>query len=94
MEIFNKKIMQELQGNNSDVYGKKRQCGNCLAKFFDLNRVDFDCPSCGTKFDPDFFNKMKKIKKTSASKDSTKEKIKAAVFEEEEEDFFLSDINK
>jgi uncharacterized protein (TIGR02300 family) len=30
--------------------GMKRQCQNCGAKFFDLNRDPILCPKCGTTF--------------------------------------------
>jgi uncharacterized protein (TIGR02300 family) len=30
--------------------GTKRQCQNCGAKFFDLNRDPIICPKCGTVF--------------------------------------------
>ena len=30
--------------------GVKRQCQNCGAKFFDLNREPIVCPKCGTVF--------------------------------------------
>jgi uncharacterized protein (TIGR02300 family) len=32
--------------------GSKRQCHNCGAKFFDLNRDPILCPKCGTTFQP------------------------------------------
>jgi uncharacterized protein (TIGR02300 family) len=30
--------------------GTKRQCQNCAAKFFDLNKDPIICPKCGTVF--------------------------------------------
>ena len=30
--------------------GTKRQCHNCAAKFFDLNKDPIICPKCGTAF--------------------------------------------
>jgi uncharacterized protein (TIGR02300 family) len=30
--------------------GTKRQCQNCAAKFFDLNKDPIVCPKCGTVF--------------------------------------------
>ena len=32
--------------------GIKRQCQNCGAKFFDLNRAPIVCPKCSTTFQP------------------------------------------
>jgi uncharacterized protein (TIGR02300 family) len=32
--------------------GSKRQCQNCGAKFFDLNRDLIRCPKCGATFQP------------------------------------------
>jgi uncharacterized protein (TIGR02300 family) len=32
--------------------GSKRQCQNCGAKFFDLNRDPIFCPKCGATFQP------------------------------------------
>lgn len=32
--------------------GSKRQCQNCGAKFFDLNRDPILCPKCGATFQP------------------------------------------
>ena len=36
-----------------DARGAKRRCQNeeCLASFYDLNREEFSCPNCDTKFD-------------------------------------------
>ena len=31
--------------------GEKRVCGNCSAKFYDLNRDPIVCPKCGTVFE-------------------------------------------
>ncbi len=30
--------------------GNKRQCQNCAARFFDLNKNPITCPKCGTVF--------------------------------------------
>ena len=35
--------------------GSKRQCQNCGAKFFDLNRDPILCPKCGATFQPPAF---------------------------------------
>ncbi len=32
--------------------GTKRLCGNCGAKFYDLNKDPILCPKCGTVFEP------------------------------------------
>jgi uncharacterized protein (TIGR02300 family) len=32
--------------------GSKRQCQNCGAKFFDLNKDPILCPKCGSTFQP------------------------------------------
>lgn len=32
--------------------GTKRLCGECEAKFYDLNRDPIACPMCGTVFEP------------------------------------------
>jgi uncharacterized protein (TIGR02300 family) len=34
-------------------WGSKRQCHNCGARFYDLNRAEVICPKCGTVYDPD-----------------------------------------
>ena len=31
--------------------GEKRVCGNCGAKFYDLNKDPITCPKCGTVFE-------------------------------------------
>jgi len=31
--------------------GTKRLCGNCGAKFYDLNKSPINCPKCGTVFE-------------------------------------------
>ncbi len=38
--------------------GAKRQCQNCGAKFFDLNRNPAVCPKCGTLFQAPASNRM------------------------------------
>ena len=32
--------------------GEKRVCGECSAKFYDLNKDPIICPKCGTEYDP------------------------------------------
>ncbi len=36
-------------------WGIKRICLSCNLKYYDLNKSPIICPSCGTKFDPDFY---------------------------------------
>lgn len=32
-------------------FGTKRQCHSCGSKFYDFNKVEVDCPRCGTRLD-------------------------------------------
>ncbi len=41
---------KETQAVAKPELGSKRQCQNCGAKFFDLNRDPIVCPKCGTIF--------------------------------------------
>ena len=47
-------------------WGIKRICSSCSTKYYDLNKSDIVCPSCGAKFDPNFYFKTRKAKSTSS----------------------------
>ena len=55
-------------------WGIKRICSSCSTKYYDLNKSNIVCPSCGAKFDPNYYLKTRKAKstssKTSAENDS------------------------
>ena len=55
-------------------WGMKRICSSCSTKYYDLNKSNIVCPSCGAKFDPNYYLKTRKTKstssKTSAQNDS------------------------
>ena len=55
-------------------WGIKRVCSSCNTKYYDLNKSNIVCPSCGAKFDPNYYLKTRKTKstslKTSAQNDS------------------------
>ena len=51
-------------------WGIKRVCSSCNTKYYDLNKSNIVCPSCGAKFDPNYYLKTRKTKSTS-SKTST-----------------------
>ena len=43
-------------------WGKKRICPACNTKYYDFNKSPIICPSCGTEFDPDTYQKSRKGK--------------------------------
>ena len=47
-------------------WGSKRQCHNCGARFYDLNRAEVVCPKCGTVYDPDAVLKSRRSRPTPA----------------------------
>ena len=52
-------------------WGVKRICQSCATKYYDLGRDPIECPSCGTKFDPDALLRSRKIRAAAkASKNS------------------------
>ena len=51
-------------------WGIKRICSSCNTKYYDLNKSDIVCPSCGAKFDPNYYLKTRKARSAS-SKTST-----------------------
>ena len=47
-------------------WGIKRICSSCGTKYYDLNKSNIVCPSCGAKFDPNYYLKTRKTKSTSS----------------------------
>ena len=47
-------------------WGIKRVCSSCNTKYYDLNKSNIVCPSCGAKFDPNYYIKTRKAKSTSS----------------------------
>ena len=47
-------------------WGIKRICSSCNTKYYDLNKSDIVCPSCGAKFDPNYYLKTRKAKSSSS----------------------------
>jgi uncharacterized protein (TIGR02300 family) len=47
-------------------WGSKRQCHNCGARFYDLNRAEVICPKCGTVYDPDAVLKSRRSRPAAA----------------------------
>ncbi len=47
-------------------WGIKRVCTSCNTKYYDLNQTNIVCPSCGAKFDPNYYLKTRKTKSTSS----------------------------
>ena len=47
-------------------WGIKRVCSSCNTKYYDLNKSNIVCPSCGAKFDPNYYLKTRKTKSTSS----------------------------
>ncbi len=47
-------------------WGIKRICSSCGTKYYDLNKSDIVCPSCGAKFDPSYYLKTRKAKSNSS----------------------------
>ena len=47
-------------------WGVKRICSSCGTKYYDLNKSNIVCPSCGAKFDPNYHIKTRKAKSTSS----------------------------
>ena len=47
-------------------WGVKRICSSCGTKYYDLNKSNIVCPSCGAKFDPNYYLKTRKTKSTSS----------------------------
>ena len=46
-------------------WGKKRICLACNTKYYDFNKSQIICPSCGSEFDPDIYLKSRKGKNLS-----------------------------
>ena len=40
--------------------GRKRRCGSCGIKFYDLTKTPAVCPACGTEFDPEVLLKSRR----------------------------------
>ena len=47
-------------------WGVKRICSSCGTKYYDLKKTNIVCPSCGAKFDPNYYIKTRKAKSTSS----------------------------
>jgi uncharacterized protein (TIGR02300 family) len=53
-------------------WGSKRQCHNCGARFYDLNREEVICPKCGTVYDPDAVLKSRRSKPAPVAEEKPK----------------------
>ena len=53
--------------------GAKRQCQNCGAKFFDLNKDPIVCPKCGTVFQ----GVVARAERATAKEDETEDEVAA-----------------
>ena len=51
-------------------WGIKRTCHICGKKYYDLNKSQIICPSCGAEFDPDYYLKTKKGRSVSSKNSS------------------------
>lgn len=56
--------------------GIKRTCLSCSAKFYDLNKEDILCPSCGAEFDPESAMKLKRGRTAPANDDKPAKETK------------------
>jgi uncharacterized protein (TIGR02300 family) len=66
--------------------GVKRVCGNCGAKFYDLNRDPILCPKCGTVFDVQAALKPRRIKAIPEDKPAKVKKPVVRVVDPDEAD--------
>ena len=80
---------------DKELWGIKRICLGCGARFYDLNKSPIICPSCGEEFDPEY---LQKRKNRGAVKDSAEEIVDVdlidnadEVVEDAEEDVSLND---
>jgi len=58
--------------------GSKRQCLNCGAKFFDLNRDPILCPKCGTVFQVSLPTRPSRAAAAAASTDDDEPALEGA----------------
>ena len=63
--------------------GTKRQCPNCAARFYDLNKKPAECPKCETVFEPEVILKPRKPRAAEKAKEVARP---AAVAEAETDD--------
>lgn len=64
--------------------GTKRQCPNCAARFYDLNKRPNECPKCEHVFEPEVILKPRKPRVTDKPKEPVRAAPAAAEAEEEE----------
>lgn len=70
--------------------GVKRLCLSCGAKFYDFDKEDIECPSCGAAFDPEAAMKLKRGR-SPANDDKPVEEKPVAETESDDDDIDLED---
>jgi len=68
-----------------EEWGKKRQCLNCSARFYDLNRVPIVCPTCETVFEPEPLLKSRRWQGGAAQREAEKVAPEKAAVETEDD---------
>lgn len=56
---------------NKPELGEKRDCPNCGARFYDLNKSPAHCPKCGHDFMPEALLKPRKPREEGADEEAT-----------------------
>ena len=65
--------------------GTKRQCPNCGARFYDLNKKPAECPKCETVFEPEVILKPRKPRAAEKAKEVARPAVAAEAETEDEE---------
>lgn len=66
-------------------WGVKRSCQACGTRFYDMRKNPIECPSCGTKFDPEAVFRPRRPRNQPEEPAPAKEKPKAEPKDAEDE---------
>lgn len=74
--------------------GVKRDCPDCGARFYDLNKSPAHCPKCGNDFEPEPLLKPRRTRKDAEDDEARQKKAEAAEAEAEEKETDLESADE
>jgi uncharacterized protein (TIGR02300 family) len=77
----------------SKKLGTKRHCQSCDGKFYDLNKPEIVCPSCGTVFDPEVLLKSRRSKPVAPAAASKAETSGKKAIDSDELDDDINEVD-
>ena len=64
-------------------WGKKRQCQECGVKFYDFDKEDIVCPSCGAVFDVEASIRLKRSRQQIEEEVDNQDDVEAVLLDDD-----------